>query len=102
MDSDVTQSIHGIHSCRCALHCLAASSGAQASSCRLHNLRGHFVGVAVRGGPPVFHVPFAIGLSLAGNADGSAAVGHAILECVNVTSFVLPGETLVVTLAIPH
>merc|ERR1712129_511269 len=77
-----------------------AASRHQARSCCLHDPGCHFVGIAICCRAPVLHVPLAIRLSLARDADRSTAIGNSILEGVDVASLMLPCQALVVALAI--
>ena len=50
---------------------------------RLHQDAGDLVGVGIRRRPAVLEVAVALGAALARDADGAAAVGHAVRELVD-------------------
>mmetsp|Transcript_56398 Transcript_56398/g.101369 ORF Transcript_56398/g.101369 Transcript_56398/m.101369 type:complete len:334 (-) Transcript_56398:242-1243(-) len=58
------------------------------------------VGVAIRTRPAILHVAPPILLSIPGNANGSGAVRHSVLEGVNVASLMLARQPLVIILAV--
>ena len=58
------------------------------------------VGVRVGGGAAVLKVALLLALRVAGDADGRAAVGHAVGELVDAGRLVAAGEAALVALAV--